>query len=287
MDLTNVETKIYKADGTLLGDFNKTTGAYPVMGLADYFVSLVMSGTSVVAKLGGKVWPVGEPMAVKSVVGDMKTKEGKPNNCIINTAYPLRRQEPYRGIRLPRYGESGPGHLLERFPEPQALQDSDAAGVARSGQRRSTWCSMWSTSHVWRRMPPGLPGNAVTTVQPEQPQALPSVQQDQQLHRQAFGRLQGHCRHRYRQLRSSRPVRLGIEGQTANFARRCGEGWTVMGARDLRHDGSRSLLTTMAVASFSHGLFGPTRQAFPGQWLLRQAYCRFQCQRRDAMPIRQ
>jgi len=87
MDLTNVETKIYKADGTELGSFNKTTGDYPVMGLADYFVSLVMSGTSVVAKLGGKVWPVGEPMAVKSVVGDMKTSNGKPNNCIINTAY--------------------------------------------------------------------------------------------------------------------------------------------------------------------------------------------------------
>ena len=117
-----------------MGTFNKTTGDYPVMGLADYFVSLVMSGTTVVAKLAGKVWPVGEPMAVKAVVGDMKTKEGKPNNCIINTAFLSADKNPTGGIRLPRYGESGPGHLFERFPEPQALQDSDAAGVARSGQ---------------------------------------------------------------------------------------------------------------------------------------------------------
>jgi hypothetical protein len=87
MDLANVETKIYKADGTLLGTFNKTSGAYPAMGLADYFISLVMSGATEVAKLSGKVWPVGEPMAVKAVVGDLKTKEGKPNNCIINTSF--------------------------------------------------------------------------------------------------------------------------------------------------------------------------------------------------------
>ena len=87
MDLTNVETTIYKADGTLLGTFDKFTGVYPVMSLADYFISLVKSGGATVASLSGKVWPVGEPMAVKAVVGDMKTSEGKPNNCIINTAY--------------------------------------------------------------------------------------------------------------------------------------------------------------------------------------------------------
>ena len=88
MDLTNIDTTIYKADGTVLGTMNKTTGDYPVMGLADYFVSLVKSAAGdIVAKLSGKVWPVGEPMAVKAVVGDMQTKEGKPNNCIINTAF--------------------------------------------------------------------------------------------------------------------------------------------------------------------------------------------------------
>ena len=84
---SNIQTTIYKADGTVLGTMNTTTGYYPPMGLADYFISLVKSGTTVTAKLSGKVWPVGEPMAIKAVVGDMKTKEGKPNNCIINTAF--------------------------------------------------------------------------------------------------------------------------------------------------------------------------------------------------------
>ncbi len=93
LDLGNIETTIYKADGTVLGVLNKDTsnpltyGDYPVMGLADYFISLVKSGVATTASLSGKVWPVGEPMAVKAVVGDMKTSEGKPNNCIINTAF--------------------------------------------------------------------------------------------------------------------------------------------------------------------------------------------------------
>ena len=104
------------------------------MGLADYFISLVMSGTTEVAKLSGKVWPVGEPMAVKAVVGDMKTKEGKPNNCIINTAFLSADKNPTGVSGYLDTAESSSGHLFERLPEPQALQDSDAAGVARSGQ---------------------------------------------------------------------------------------------------------------------------------------------------------
>ena len=219
MDLTNVETKIYKADGTLLGDFNKTTGAYPVMGLADYFVSLVMSGTSVVAKLGGKVWPVGEPMAVKSVVGDMKTKEGKPNNCIINTAFLSADKNPT--------GVSGfldtanPVPVIcssdfqshKRFKIPMQPASLDPANTPIDLVFNVVDESVWADAERAARECSDQP------IEPKQPQALPSLQQDQQLHRQAFGRLQGHCRHRYRKLRSSRPVTLGIEGQAANFAR--------------------------------------------------------------------
>jgi len=86
MDLGNIETTVYKADGTVLGTM-AANGDYPDMGIADYFISLIKSGATTVASLSGKVWPVGEPMAVKAVVGDMKTSDGKPNNCIINTAY--------------------------------------------------------------------------------------------------------------------------------------------------------------------------------------------------------
>jgi len=87
MDLGNIETTIMKSNGiTILGTM-AANGDYPPMGIADYFISLVKSGSTTVASLSGKVWPVGEPMAVKAVVGDMKTSEGKPNNCIINTAY--------------------------------------------------------------------------------------------------------------------------------------------------------------------------------------------------------
>jgi len=83
---SNIETTIYKVDGTVLGTM-AADGTYPTMGVADYFISLIKSGATTVASLSGKVWPVGEPMAVKAVNGDMKTSEGKPNNCIINTAY--------------------------------------------------------------------------------------------------------------------------------------------------------------------------------------------------------
>ena len=39
------------------------------------------------AKVTGKVWPVGEPTGIKAVNGDTQTKNGKPQNCLINSAY--------------------------------------------------------------------------------------------------------------------------------------------------------------------------------------------------------
>jgi hypothetical protein len=39
------------------------------------------------ARVTGKVWPVGEPTGIKAVVNDMKVNHGKPYNCLINTSY--------------------------------------------------------------------------------------------------------------------------------------------------------------------------------------------------------
>ncbi len=41
----------------------------------------------IMARLSGKDWPVGEPTGIKAVIGDTKTNNGKPQNCLINTSY--------------------------------------------------------------------------------------------------------------------------------------------------------------------------------------------------------
>ena len=91
-DLGNVTVKLFRADGTEfgIGTFNETDGTYETMLVGDSFSSVVNDWDDpslVMAKVGGKVWPIGEPTGIKAVYGDDKVKNGKPANCIINTAY--------------------------------------------------------------------------------------------------------------------------------------------------------------------------------------------------------
>ena len=89
MNLNNVDVNLVRlVDGSPFGSFDKTTGAYSTMAVGDSFVSVVKDGlNAVMAKITGKVWPVGEPVGVKAVVDDNAVKKGKPKNCLINTAY--------------------------------------------------------------------------------------------------------------------------------------------------------------------------------------------------------
>ena len=89
LNLDNVDvTLVRTADGSTFGTFDKVTGAYSAMALGDSFVSYIKDalGTAM-AKLSGKVWPVGEPVGIKAVNGDTAVTKGKPQNCLINTAF--------------------------------------------------------------------------------------------------------------------------------------------------------------------------------------------------------
>ncbi len=88
-DLTNVQVDLI-INGFLDKTFDPYTGSYTQMAPGDSFVSNVYSDKSkatLTAKVGGKVWPVGEPTAIKAVNNDTKVKNGKPANCLINTSY--------------------------------------------------------------------------------------------------------------------------------------------------------------------------------------------------------
>jgi len=88
-NLDNVQVDlIHLIDGSTFGTFDPGTGSYTQMVVGDSFVSKVYSGSTLTAKVGGKVWPVGEPTAIKAVNGDTGTvASGKPENCLINTSY--------------------------------------------------------------------------------------------------------------------------------------------------------------------------------------------------------
>lgn len=91
-NLGNVQVDlIHLVDGSTFGTFDPTTGSYTQMVVGDSFVSKVYSDatnkTTLTAKVGGKVWPVGEPTAIKAVNGDTLVNNGKPKNCLINTSY--------------------------------------------------------------------------------------------------------------------------------------------------------------------------------------------------------
>jgi hypothetical protein len=91
MNLGNVNVNLLhlNADGTstVFGAFDKATGAYTPMVVGDSYESQIMDGLSLMAKLTGKVWPVGGPMAIKAVTNDPYVKSGKPANCLINTSF--------------------------------------------------------------------------------------------------------------------------------------------------------------------------------------------------------
>jgi hypothetical protein len=89
-NLGNVEVKLYHEDGTEFGSFDKDTGAYTAMVAGDSFASLVSDATDpamIMARVTGKIWPVGEPTGIKAVNNDTAVNNGKPQNCLINTAY--------------------------------------------------------------------------------------------------------------------------------------------------------------------------------------------------------
>ena len=89
LNLNNVQVDLVRVlDGSVFGTFNKTTGDYTPMTVGDSFVSLISDGfNTVMAKLTGKVWPVGEPSGIKAVINDPNVKSGKPANCLINTSF--------------------------------------------------------------------------------------------------------------------------------------------------------------------------------------------------------
>ncbi len=96
-NLGNVQVDlIHLIDGSTFGAFDDNPassnyGTYTPMAVGDSFVSNVYSDstkTTLMAKVAGKVWPVGEPTAIKAVNGDTGTAQsGKPENCLINTSY--------------------------------------------------------------------------------------------------------------------------------------------------------------------------------------------------------
>jgi len=89
-NLGNVEVKLYHEDGTEFGSFDEATGAYTAMVAGDSFASLVSDANdpaTIMARVTGKIWPVGEPTGIKAVNNDTAVNNGKPQNCLINTAY--------------------------------------------------------------------------------------------------------------------------------------------------------------------------------------------------------
>lgn len=72
------------------GYFNTSTGVYDPMILGESFESEIISredNMSVMGHLHGKDWPVGEPAGIKIINRDMNVATGKPENCIMTTAY--------------------------------------------------------------------------------------------------------------------------------------------------------------------------------------------------------
>ena len=90
-NLENVEVKIVDVNDfntSLPGtSFNEDTGLYSEMTYGMSFESEISTGGEVRGLLHGKNWPVGEPAGIKIINGDMNTKNGKPENCIMTTSY--------------------------------------------------------------------------------------------------------------------------------------------------------------------------------------------------------
>jgi hypothetical protein len=265
MDLTNIETTIYKADGTVLGTMDTTTGDYPAMGIADYFVSLVKSAGAVVAKLGGKVWPVGEPMAVKSVVGDMNTSHGKPNNCIINTAYITADKNPDGTSGLLNTLEPlGPipvicssdfqTHKRFKIPmQPAALDPATPIDLVFNVVDESVWANA-----------NGLPGNTVTN----------SLNPNNLRPYQVFSKINNYTGKRLAGFKVivgtgtgtafKSASALGIEGklQISLGLNEAANDVTVKGVKTFYYNNENLFDDEGGMATFSHGLFGAPDKHF-------------------------
>ena len=90
-NLSNVIVKITDLDflQSMTKTFNLTTGVYTPMIVGDSFESEIWDAgnTEVRGRLHGKNWPVGEPSGIKVINGDSLVKNGRPENCIMGTAY--------------------------------------------------------------------------------------------------------------------------------------------------------------------------------------------------------
>jgi hypothetical protein len=116
-DLGNVNVKVTNLD------YNETTGTfysdgtYEPMTIGDSFESEILSTddkTTVMGRLHGKDWPVGEPAGIKVVNDDNGTaKSGKSPNCIMTTSY---LDEVDSGT-----GESGYLNIYDTNPDGKAV----------------------------------------------------------------------------------------------------------------------------------------------------------------------
>lgn len=91
-NLDNVDVQVVKDDdiSTLIGTFDPASGFYTGMTDVASFRGYVNDGAAtptIMARISGKDWPVGEPTGIKAVVDDRGVTNGNPQNCIINTSY--------------------------------------------------------------------------------------------------------------------------------------------------------------------------------------------------------
>ena len=88
-NLENIDVKITQLPDYRhnIGSFDMTTGIYSAMGYGNTFESDIRNGGTIVGRLHGKDWPVGEPSGVKIINGDTRVQNGKPQNCIMTTSY--------------------------------------------------------------------------------------------------------------------------------------------------------------------------------------------------------
>ncbi|MDG6773065.1 choice-of-anchor F family protein [Thiomicrorhabdus sp. ZW0627] len=93
-NLGNIEVKIVDAEtGAVLNKtFNETDGSYNAMVSGDTFQSLIYDGVgsgTLMGRLTGKNWPVGEPAGIKVITTDTISNltNGRPASCIMTTSY--------------------------------------------------------------------------------------------------------------------------------------------------------------------------------------------------------
>jgi len=88
-NLENVDVKIVDVNDPHynLGTFNSLDGTYSPMIYGQSFESDISSYGTVLGRLHGKDWPLGEPSGIKIVNGDNAVQNGKPKNCIMTTSY--------------------------------------------------------------------------------------------------------------------------------------------------------------------------------------------------------